>query len=80
MSKIILYSQPDCPPCEVTKKFLKEYGFLYTEKNIKVDKQARNELINKYQSYSTPTVVIEDHVIRGFDLKELKDLLNIKED
>ncbi|AGK52895.1 glutaredoxin family protein [Bacillus sp. 1NLA3E] len=80
MSKIILYSQPDCPPCEVTKKFLKEYGFLYTEKNIKVDKQARNELINKYESYSTPTVVIEDHVIRGFDLKELKDLLNIKED
>jgi len=75
-----LYTQPDCPPCEVTKKFLKEYGFIYTEKNIKVDKQARNELINKYQSYSTPTVVIEDHVIRGFDLKELKDLLNIKED
>ncbi len=80
MSKIILYSQPDCPPCEVTKEFLKEYGFLFTEKNIKVDKQARNELINKYQSYSTPTIVIEDHVVRGFDLKELRNLLQIEED
>lgn len=79
MSKIILYSQPDCPPCEITKKFLKEYGFSYIEKNIKNDKKARLELMNDYQSYSTPTIVIEDHVIRGFDIKELMKVLNIKE-
>ncbi|WP_147531781.1 glutaredoxin family protein [Bacillus marasmi] len=79
MSEIILYSQPDCPPCEITKKFLKEYGFSYTEKNIKVDNKARNELINKYQSYSTPTIVIGDRIIRGFDAKELAKALNIPE-
>lgn len=80
LSEIVLYSQPDCPPCEITKKFLKEYGFSYTEKNIKLDKKARNELIDKYQSYTTPTVVIEDHVVRGFDIKELMHLLKIEED
>lgn len=78
MSEIILYSQPDCPPCEITKKFLKEYGFSYTEKNIKTDHKARLELINKYQSYSTPTIVIGDQIIRGFDAKELMNALNIQ--
>jgi glutaredoxin-like YruB-family protein len=80
LSQIILYSQPDCPPCDITKKFLKEYGIPYTEKNIKTDKKARNELINKYQSYSTPTVVIDDQIVRGFDIKALMQHLNIKED
>lgn len=79
MSDIILFSQPDCPPCEITKKFLKEYGLSFIEKNIKVDQKARNDLINKYQSYSTPTIVIGDQVIRGFDANELMKVLNIKE-
>jgi glutaredoxin-like YruB-family protein len=75
--EIVLYSQPDCPPCEITKKFLKENGFSYIEKNIKTDQKARKDLINKYQSYSTPTVVINDHIVRGFDLNELAKILNI---
>ncbi|MGJ7923138.1 glutaredoxin family protein [Neobacillus sp. LXY-4] len=79
MKEIILYSQPECPPCEIVKKFLKEYGFAYLEKNIKTDKKARNDLINKYQSYSTPTIVIDEQVIRGFDIKALMEALNIKE-
>ena len=78
MRKIIVYSQPDCPPCEISKKFLKEFGFSFTEKNIKDDKKARNELINKYQAYSTPTIIIDEHVVRGFNLEELKQILNIE--
>lgn len=73
-----MYSQPDCPPCEITKKFLNEFGFSFTEKNIKGDKKAREELINKYQSYSTPTIIIDNQVIRGFNLEELKQALNIE--
>jgi glutaredoxin-like YruB-family protein len=79
LSEIILYSQPDCPPCEITKKFFKEYGISYIEKNIKSDNKARNDLINKYQSYSTPTVVVGSQVIRGFDVKELMKVLNIQD-
>lgn len=78
MRNIIVYSQPDCPPCEITKKFLSEFGFSFTEKNIKADKKAREELINKYQSYSTPTIIIDNQVIRGFILEELKQALNIE--
>ncbi|WP_102271623.1 glutaredoxin family protein [Cytobacillus massiliigabonensis] len=80
MKKIILYTQPDCPPCEITKRFLTEYGFSYEARNIKTDQKARKELIETYQSYSTPTIVIEDTVITGFDLEKLKAELNIPDE
>lgn len=79
VNEIVIYTQPDCPPCEITKKFLTEFGFTYTTKDIKKDQKARNELIKKYQSYSTPTIVIGEEVISGFNLEKLKEVLNITE-
>lgn len=78
LTNIIVYTQPDCPPCEIAKRFLTEYGFNFELKDIKKDSKARNELIDKYNSYSTPTFVINDEtVITGFDLEQLKQVLNI---
>ncbi|MDQ0270666.1 glutaredoxin family protein [Cytobacillus purgationiresistens] len=78
MQKITVYTQPECPPCEITKKFLTEYGFEFELKNIKTDKKAHKELTETYQSYSTPTIIIDDQVITGFDLERLKTVLNVK--
>ncbi|NRG48438.1 glutaredoxin family protein [Bacillus sp. CRN 9] len=78
MKPIVVYTQPDCPPCEITKKFLSEYNFEFEQKNIKTDKSAMKELTEKYQSFSTPTIVIGDEVITGFDLERLKAVLEIK--
>lgn len=80
MKNITVYTQPDCPPCEITKRFLTEYGFSFEVKNIKTDQKARMELIETYQSYSTPTIVIGEQVITGFDLEKLKIELNIKDE
>ncbi|MBS4189036.1 thioredoxin family protein [Bacillus sp. FJAT-49705] len=78
MSKITVYTQPDCPPCEITKKFLTEFGFHFEVKNIKTNDKAKRDLVYKYQSYSTPTIVIDETVITGFDLEKLKEVLNIE--
>ncbi|MBN6889226.1 glutaredoxin-like YruB-family protein [Cytobacillus horneckiae] len=78
MKPIVVYTQPDCPPCEITKKFLSEYNFEFEQKNIKTDKSAMKELTEKYQSFSTPTIVIGEEVITGFDLERLKAVLEIK--
>ncbi|GAM13785.1 hypothetical protein SAMD00020551_1931 [Mesobacillus selenatarsenatis SF-1] len=59
--------------------FLSEYGFSYTEKNINEDVKSRQELTEIYNSYSTPTIVIGEAVITGFDLEKLKKVLDIKE-
>lgn len=79
MTSIIFYTQPDCPPCEITKTFLKEYGFSFELKDIKSDSRARKELMEVYQSYSTPTLVIGEEVITGFNLERLMEVLKIEE-
>lgn len=79
MNNIIVYTQNDCPPCKVIKMFLNEFGFSYTEKNINEDEKSREELTEIYNSYSTPTIVIGEEVITGFDLERLKRILDIKE-
>lgn len=79
MNDIIVYTQNDCPPCQIIKMFLKEFGFTFTEKNINLDDHSRQELTQIYNSYSTPTIVIGEEVITGFDLEKLKKVLDIKE-
>ncbi|MBT2695329.1 glutaredoxin family protein [Bacillus sp. ISL-55] len=79
MTEIIVYTQNDCPPCKIIKMFLNEFGFAYTEKNINQDEQCRKELTEIYNSYSTPTIVIEEEIITGFDLEKLKKVLDIQE-
>ena len=71
MDQVILYTQPDCPPCEITKKYFHDKGVKYIEKNIKNDKNAFNELISSYNSYSTPTVIIGEKVFAGFKINEI---------
>lgn len=79
MTKITIYTQPDCPPCEIAKLFLNEYGFSFELKDIKKDSKARNDLMKKYNSYSTPTFVInDDTVITGFEIDKLKEVLEIE--
>ncbi|MCM3572966.1 MULTISPECIES: glutaredoxin family protein [Mesobacillus] len=79
MKDIIVYTQNDCPPCQIIKMFLTEFGFSYTEKNINLDDQSKQELTENYNSYSTPTIVIGEEIITGFDLEKLKRVLEIKD-
>ena len=77
MKDITLYTQPECPPCKITKLFLNDNNIEYKEKDIKADGNARKELTDKHGSYSTPTVVIDGKVIIGFNLDAIEKELNL---
>ncbi|WP_299740518.1 glutaredoxin domain-containing protein [uncultured Rossellomorea sp.] len=76
MKIVTLYSQPECPPCEVVKMFLKEHNVDYKEIDIKQNEQARNYLVKELKSYSTPTITVDSEVITGFNLEALTAALN----
>ncbi|WP_044337571.1 glutaredoxin domain-containing protein [Rossellomorea aquimaris] len=76
MKIVTLYTQPECPPCEVVKMFLKEHNVDYKEIDIKQDEQARNYLVKELKSYSTPTITVDSEVISGFNLEALSAALN----
>ena len=73
--KVIIYSQPGCSACKAAKEYLSQKGIPYTDKNIREDPDAMRELIEEYKSRSTPTILIEDEVIIGFDKERLDELL-----
>ncbi|MBO9130355.1 glutaredoxin domain-containing protein [Bacillus sp. 165] len=75
--EVDVYTQPDCPPCQIVKEFLHHYHIAFNEYNIKKDPAAFHRLTNEFNSFSTPTVVIDGHVVAGFDIKELERLLDL---
>ncbi len=73
--RVVVFTQPDCPPCMVVKMFLTEKGVVFEERDITVDADAVRELTEKYGSHSTPTLVIGDEVMIGFNPGRLDEIL-----
>lgn len=49
---------------------------MFEEKDVREDPQALRELVKVYRSNATPTVVIDEHVIIGFDPARIDALLD----
>jgi len=72
--KVVIFTQPDCPPCFVLKAFLEGMGVDYEERDVTRDQAAVEEL-HRYGSHSTPTVVIGEQVLVGFNPTQLDKIL-----
>ncbi len=75
VSKVIVFTQQDCPPCGWVKNFLAERGVEFEERSIDSGFAVVRELTQTYKSQSTPTVVIGDQVLIGYDPERLVQLL-----
>jgi glutaredoxin-like YruB-family protein len=73
--KIVLFTQPDCPPCHAIRLFLAGKGVAFEERDISADPVAVQELTGKYSSHSTPTLVIGEQVLIGFNPAQLDEIL-----
>ncbi len=73
--KVVLYSQPGCPPCRTAKAFLSERGIEFEYKDVSSDSEALRELTGKYGSQTTPTIVVGEEVMIGFDPVRLEEMI-----
>ena len=73
--RVVLFTHPDCPPCHVLKLFLTERGIAFEERDVTRDPGAVHDLTEKYKSHSTPTLVIGEEVIIGFNPERLDEIL-----
>jgi len=76
--KVQLFTQNGCPPCDYIKMLLKENNISYQEFNVSQDANAKHKMIHELDSFSTPTLVINDEIIRGPQIDQIMTLLNIK--
>ena len=77
MKTVIVYTQPNCPPCEFAKNYFADKKIDIIIKDVKKNRKAYEELTKKYKSYSTPTIVIDDEVIIGFKQDQIESLLRL---
>ena len=74
-SKVIVFTQQDCPPCLWVKDFLAQRGVEFEERSIDSGFAVAREMTQTYKSQSTPTVVIRDEVVIGYNPERLAQLL-----
>ncbi|MCF6137320.1 glutaredoxin family protein [Pseudalkalibacillus berkeleyi] len=61
----------------MVKEFLSQHNVEFEQYNVAENEEARETMIDKYDSMSTPTIIIGDQVITGFDPDKLTRLLNL---
>lgn len=78
MSKVIIYTTPSCIYCKMTKDFFSKNNIQYEEKNVAVDMEAREEMVNKSHQLGVPVIEIDGQIIVGFDRERLREALKLR--
>jgi glutaredoxin len=69
------YTEPGCAACKDAKKFLISHGVAFEERDIRANPEYLRILTEELDSLTTPTLVLGDNVIVGFDRNEYKRAL-----
>lgn len=67
--QIVLYSVSWCPHCKETKEYFKKNDIPFINRDVELDKEAMDLLVNKYKCDMVPVIVIgnDDIILQGFD-------------
>jgi glutaredoxin len=69
------YTEPGCAACKDARKFLISHGIPFEERDIRANPEYLRILTEELDSLTTPTLVLGDNVIVGFDRNEYKRAL-----
>ena len=75
--KVTIYTTPTCVYCRAAKEFFQEHNVEYEEKNVAVDAQARDSMVQKSGQMGVPVIEIENDIVIGFDKARLSALLGV---
>lgn len=64
---VTIYSTPTCGFCHMAMDYFEEKGVKYTERDITVDEEGLNYVLEKVGQAVTPIITIGDELIVGFD-------------
>lgn len=74
--RVLLFTQPGCLSCELMRIYLEAREIPFAERDISTDLDARRTMTETYDSTETPTLVIGEEVITGFDPVSLDQYLD----
>jgi glutaredoxin-like YruB-family protein len=77
-NKIIIYSTENCKFCHMLKDYLTEKGFTYDSVDVGKDMAQAEIAKQKSGQLGVPVTDIDGHIIVGYDVEAVDELLNIK--
>ncbi len=78
MAKVIIYSTPTCPYCEMVKEYFKKNNIQYENYDVSADEEKAKEMIQKSHQMGVPVIDIDGEIIVGFDRPTIEKALNLK--
>ena len=81
MKNIIVYTGPFCNFCDAAKRLLKRNGLSFSEIDISIGEEIKEEMIKKSNGQRTiPQIFFDDYHVGGYtELRELEKSNNLKE-
>ena len=74
--QIVVYHQPDCPPCHQAMDFLTRHGVPFEARDVREDPTAMAELV-ALGFHGTPVLVIDGVPYPGFIPQRVAELLGL---
>ena len=78
MKTVTIYSTPTCHFCHMAKDFFSEHGVAFTDHDVSVDMERRQEAVEKSGQMGVPVILIDDELVIGFDKEHIATLLGIE--
>lgn len=73
---ITIYTTPTCAFCHQAMEYLESKGYEYTEKDITVDREALQFVVEEVGQAVTPIITIDKAIIIGFDRPKIDKTLD----
>ena len=82
MKKVIIYSTPTCPYCNMAKDFFNKNNIEFTSIDVSANKKVSDKMVKKTGQMGVPVIIIgegkKEEIVLGFDEEKLKKQFKIK--
>ncbi len=74
---VTIYSTPTCHFCQMAKEFFTENNVAFTNYDVSVDADKRNEMIQLTGQLGVPVIVLDGSIMVGFDREKIAEKLGV---
>jgi len=78
MKNVTVYSTPSCHFCAMAKEYFKENNVPFESVDVAADAEKRKEMMEKSGQLGVPVIVIDDHIIVGFNKPKIAAALGLQ--
>jgi glutaredoxin-like YruB-family protein len=73
-----VFSTPNCPYCNLAKRYLRERGIRFRDVDVSRDPAAARDMVRRSGQQGVPVIDINGKIVVGFDRAKINQLLGLK--